>query len=193
MSLGLGYDREKVIECLRAAFGNEDRAMQYLQTGIPSNLRQQTSSSSSRVPPSSSTGAPGTTGGSGGPRPGGTTGSTAPLPGDINPELHAIFSQITRNPQFEQIRNVLRSNPTQAPQILLQIITTLAQQNPELGTLIMNNQNTFIHALMNPSGGGGSGGRNMITLTPKEHDDVQGLIAFGFAKPDALEAYLACD
>ena len=36
--MAMGFDREKCVAALSAAFGNEERGVEYLPNGIPSDL-----------------------------------------------------------------------------------------------------------------------------------------------------------
>lgn len=40
--MSMGFDREKCVAALRAAFNNADRAVDYLINGIPANLQGRT-------------------------------------------------------------------------------------------------------------------------------------------------------
>lgn len=39
--MSMGFDREKCVAALRAAYNNVDRAVDYLLNGIPANIGQQ--------------------------------------------------------------------------------------------------------------------------------------------------------
>lgn len=97
--MSMGFPRDQCVEALRAAYNNVERAVEYLLNGIPENVRGQ---GSQPAPP---------LGGEGGQELG------------IG-HLRALFN----HPQFAQIRDVIRSNPSALQPILAQI----SQSSPQL-------------------------------------------------------------
>eukprot|EP00919_Chromeraceae_sp_WS-2016_P002416 GHVR01005852.1.p3 GENE.GHVR01005852.1~~GHVR01005852.1.p3 ORF type:complete len:102 (+),score=11.08 GHVR01005852.1:1858-2163(+) len=96
----MGFTREKCIQALRAAFNNEDRAVEYLINGIPEKPQQQ-------IPT-----------------------------GEMGAQ---VLAGLVNNPQFVQIRNLIRSNPAALQPVLQQI----AQTSPQLYNLISQNPEAF--------------------------------------------------
>ncbi|VDK70203.1 unnamed protein product [Litomosoides sigmodontis] len=103
-------------------------------------------------------------------------------------------------PQFEQLRELVQSNPAILPQIIQQI----AQSNPALMEAIQNNQEEFVNLLNTGSvgsGGGGGGGAPptgeqrpvAIQVTEAERDAINRLKSMGFPEQLVIEAYFACD
>ncbi|CAG9539378.1 unnamed protein product [Cercopithifilaria johnstoni] len=116
-------------------------------------------------------------------------------------------------PQFEQLRELVQSNPAILPQIIQQI----AQSNPALMEAIQNNQEEFVNLLNSGSvgsgggvgGGGGGGGVGVgggggapltgeqrqvaIHVTEAERDAINRLKSMGFPEQLVIEAYFACD
>ena len=104
----MGFDREKCVEALRAAFGNTDRAVEYLINGIPQNPIQQPAQ---QMPGQQL----------GGQQLGGQLG------GDGNP-AEQVFRALVHNPAFAQIKQLIRNDPSALQPILQQI----SQTSPEL-------------------------------------------------------------
>ena len=96
----MGFPRDQIVPALRAAFGNPDRAVDYLMNGIPENLLNQ-------AQPAAATAT--------------TGGGSAELRGN---ELERIRNE----PQFQQIRQIIRTNP----QLLQQFIQQMSRSNPDL-------------------------------------------------------------
>ena len=107
----MGFPRDQIVAALRAAFGNPDRAVDYLMNGIPENLLNQAppaapaASAAATAPPAAATGG----------------GGSAELSGN---ELERIRNE----PQFQQIRQIIRTNP----QLLQQFIQQMSRSNPDL-------------------------------------------------------------
>ena len=108
----MGFPRDQIIAALRAAFGNPDRAVDYLMNGIPENLLNAAppstpaASAAAAAAPAAATA---------------TGGASAELSGN---ELERIRNE----PQFQQIRQIIRTNP----QLLQQFIQQMSRSNPDL-------------------------------------------------------------
>jgi UV excision repair protein RAD23 len=69
--------------------------------------------------------------------------------------------------------------------------------------LISNNQDAFLQMMSEPVGGAGAGGDDeeeeggagvqYLTVTPEENAAIERLVALGFDRQAAAEAFFACD
>ncbi|GAA6034530.1 hypothetical protein JCM8097_005378 [Rhodosporidiobolus ruineniae] len=124
------------------------------------------------------------------------------------------LDQLRNAPIFNQLRGLVQANP----QLLQPFLQQLAQSNPELLTLIERNQAEFVEYLQEGAGddadmsdlldqlGGGDddmggeggllgehGGAQYISVTPEENEAIERLVAMGFERNLAIQAYIACD
>ncbi|XP_042881486.1 UV excision repair protein RAD23 homolog B-like isoform X2 [Penaeus japonicus] len=184
----MGYERSQVERALRASFNNPYTAVQYLVDGIPPNLEEPAAQ----------------------PAQGGDGGGEEQVvaEGEADPDedpLNFLRSQ----PQFEQMRQMIRSNPS----LLDAFIQQIGQTNPQLLQVIQQNQEAFVRMLNEggSSGGGstgggsgnqggdGSGGRaapgqNAILVSPQDRDAIERLKALGnFPEDVVIQAYFACE
>ncbi|XP_047474741.1 UV excision repair protein RAD23 homolog B-like [Penaeus chinensis] len=183
----MGYERSQVERALRASFNNPYTAVQYLVDGIPPNLEEPAAQPA---------------GGDGGGE------EQVVAEGEADPDedpLNFLRSQ----PQFEQMRQMIRSNPS----LLDAFIQQIGQTNPQLLQVIQQNQEAFVRMLNEggSSGGGstgggsgnqggdGSGGRaapgqNAILVSPQDRDAIERLKALGnFPEDVVIQAYFACE
>eukprot|EP00742_Colponemidia_sp_Colp-10_P001209 GILJ01001302.1.p1 GENE.GILJ01001302.1~~GILJ01001302.1.p1 ORF type:complete len:384 (-),score=71.57 GILJ01001302.1:55-1179(-) len=197
----MGFERSQVVEALRAAFNNPDRAVEYLMTGIPAR--------SEPVAPVAA--APAAAGGvPAGAAPGAAGGAAGGNPLDF----------LRSHPQFNMLRGMIQQNPA----LLQSVLQSIAQTNPNLMQLITQNQEAFARILNEPApspaafqgapGAGGAGGipnipgmtpeqaamlqamggqPTVIHITPEEKEAIDRLEALGFDRSSALQAYLLCD
>lgn len=100
------------------------------------------------------------------------------------------------NPSFVQVKQLIRSNPAALEPILQQI----SQASPELYTLISQYPEAFQKVILEdgpvPATGGLQPPRpppGSIQVTPEEAAAIERLMALGFTKIDAAQAYFACD
>lgn len=164
----MGYERALVERALRASFNNPDRAVEYLVTGIPTDdelmAAEGVAPQGSPVPP----GAP--------------SGGVPPSEGAPR-DLSFMRSQ----PQFQQMRQVIRQNPALLETILQQV----GQNNPELLRVITENQEQFMR-LMNEDDDEG-GAVMEAHVTPQDKEAIERLKALGFPEHLVVQAYFACD
>jgi UV excision repair protein RAD23 len=214
----MGFPREQVISCLRAAFNNPDRAVEYLMNGIPEGIMaEQAPSAPGGSPPGA--GATPTAPTAGGAPP--SAGAT-PFPSMMGAggggggatgggEMPAGIAALRNHPRFHELAQVVAANP----QMINQILPALAQAQPGLMQEIQANPQAFMQLLQEATQGGGPDldpvdtmmaavqggaggggpppGTHVVQLTPDERGAVERLTQLGFDQQMALQAYLACD
>lgn len=178
--MALGYSREQVLLALNRSFHNADRAAEYLLSGnIPD------------APADAD--APG-----GGDEAGG--GDAVPVDlGSVAPGGTTDLSFLRTLPQFQLMRTQVQSNPESLP-LLLQGI---GETNPELLSIINQNQEQFI-AILNERGdagdapaggdqGAGAGQPFQIQVTANEKEAIDRIVGMGFPEADVIQAFFACE
>jgi len=178
--MAMGYEKAEVEKALRASFNNPDRAVEYLVTGIPADslLGEDVGRNI----------APG----------GGGTAATGEAGGGADP-LGFLRSQ----PQFEQMRAVVRENPS----LLNAVLQQIGQTNPALLQVISEHQEEFVRLLNEegtpPSSSGSSTGREpgsgtgtggfQIQISPQDKEAIERLKSLGFPEHLVVQAYFACE
>ncbi|XP_057675729.1 UV excision repair protein RAD23 homolog B isoform X2 [Corythoichthys intestinalis] len=187
----MGYEREQVVEALRASFNNPDRAVEYLLSGMPG--RNQVQARGSDIALSGV--------------PAGPTGDIN-NPDNIGASQDNPLSFLRNQPQFHMMRHLIQQNASLLPALLQEI----GRENPELLQEISTHQEHFIQMLNEPlpespvpmeedSGGSGGApansqsGSNMsyIQVTPQEKEAIERLKALGFPEGLVIQAYFACE
>lgn len=139
--------------------------------------------------------------GSGGAGAGATTAAPGGGSGEQAPSID--LESLRNNPQFQQFRQTIQ----QQPHMLEPLIQQIASQNPELAEAVFSNPEAFINLLRegdeSGSGAGAGGlpegarvnedGMMEIRVTPEENEAIERLIALGFGRDVAVQAYFACD
>eukprot|EP00930_Biecheleria_cincta_P022484 TRINITY_DN1640_c0_g2_i1.p1 TRINITY_DN1640_c0_g2~~TRINITY_DN1640_c0_g2_i1.p1 ORF type:complete len:444 (+),score=133.03 TRINITY_DN1640_c0_g2_i1:104-1333(+) len=138
----MGFERADVQRCLQAAFGNPDRAVEYLMSGIPEGILPPAGG----APPAAGGAAPG----GGGMAPGAFPSMPAPGAGP-RAELPPALAELRQNPQFAQLAAMVSQNP----QMLQQMLPALQQTHPEIMQAIQSNPEAFMQMLAEAGGGGG--------------------------------------
>lgn len=176
---GMGFERDQVVKAMKAAYNNPDRAIEYLFNGIP----QQSEA------PSAGQGGLGGQGLSGQ----GQAGLGGHAGGNAN--AANVLAGLANDPNFQQLRAAVRSNPA----MLQNVLAVIAQNNPQLFNLITQNQEAFTKLLLEGDAGdvggqqGGFGGPQVIQVTAEEKAAIERLCSLGFEKSLVIEAYFACD
>ena len=190
--MGMGYPRPEVEAALRAAFGNADRAVEYLLTGLPMGAVAPPAEGAEDAEEAGEDAPVGVAVGEGG------GGGAEAAGGGAGGPLDFLLD----NPQFEQMRQLVRANP----QLLPSLIQNLGAANPELLARINEHQQEFVR-LINAEGGGGGGGGGggvggggqggggglTIAVSAEDRAAIGRLQQLGFSEAAAAQAYLACE
>lgn len=188
----MGFPRGDVERCLRAAFGNPDRAVEYLMSGVPAGIERD------GVLPTAQGAAPGPTGAAtGGADTGGLAFPAMPTGGGGGGASVAALEELRNHPRFEELAALVAENP----EMLTQVLETLAQTNPNLAQAITENEEEFLAMLQDSMGvddddddeHGDADMPPSVEISDAERQAVERLAGLGFDPGVALEAYLACD
>lgn len=195
--MAMGFPESQVKQALSAAFNNPERAVEYLMNGIPEELLAQMTTT-----PEAAAASAGTT----------ADASAAPTVTAPSRAVGSTLEQIRNEPQFQQIRTLIRSNP----QLLSQFIQQLQIENPEAFAAISANQQEFINMINEPGDAPPAGddsaeaaapanpgdgprvrqtedGRVMLEITAEDRASIERLKELGFPEQAVLQAFFACD
>lgn len=148
MLCDMGFIRSDVERCLRAAFGNADRAVEYLMTGIPQGVSQQMQAAA-KAPPAAPPAAAAGMGGA-------PQNPTAPFNPMMNmfgqqsppgPANTGPLAALANHPIFPRLRQAVQ----QEPQSLNRVLAALSQTDPNMLQLVAEHQEEFVELLQAPA------------------------------------------
>eukprot|EP00047_Mylnosiga_fluctuans_P001863 m.222203 g.222203 ORF g.222203 m.222203 type:complete len:347 (+) comp10729_c0_seq1:4317-5357(+) len=185
----MGFVRDDVVAALRAAFGNRDRAVEYLSTGsIPMQTEASAPVPATPLAPAAAPAAPAASAPA---APAATAPAASGAPaGGFHLSPSSPLAVLAANPQFIQLRSMVHRQPELLPTLLQQ----LGQHNPQLIQLINDNQEDFYNLLNMTTGGAPPGaGAMQIQVTAEENEAINRLCQLGFDRSLVIQAYFACD
>ncbi|GAA5812351.1 hypothetical protein MFLAVUS_005802 [Mucor flavus] len=207
----MGFERDQCVRALRASFNNPDRAVEYLFNGIPQNImdemnasqqaqqqaQQQQQQTPEQAPQQAAPTSPTTEAASNAPL---NLFAAAQQQAQAQQQQqqseggnNADFAGLRNTPHFQQIRQLVQSNPA----LLQPLLQQLGQSNPELLRSINADPNGFLQALLegaeDEEGGAAPPGSSMVQVTQEEKEAIDRLVALGFDRGSVIEAYFACD
>ncbi|KAI9442608.1 hypothetical protein H4582DRAFT_2110110 [Lactarius indigo] len=187
----MGYPRDQVLRALRASYNNPDRAVEYLLTGIPAHL--ETEQSAAPAAPRAQSNLPLNP-----PAPSPALAQQQQQQPSVPPSAGGAEGQqgigaLRNDPRLNDLRGLVAQNPA----LLQPVIQQLAQGNPQVAQLLASNPDALLDLL----GGGPEDGEDeaippgahVVNVTPEERAAIERLVALGFPRHAAIEAYLACD
>lgn len=98
---------------------------------------------------------------------------------------------LRNNPQFQQLRQIVQTQPRMLEPILQQV----GAGNPQLAQLIGENPDQFLQLLSEDTGEDTPlpPGAQEISVTEEERDAIERLCRLGFERDQVIQAYFACD
>lgn len=108
-------------------------------------------------------------------------------PNESNNNVTAAFDFLRSQPQFAQMRNLVR----QHPELLEEVLRRIGSSNPSLMTMISENQEAFMELINRDD----DTEDNTLTIEVTEEDKqaIDRLKALGFPEDLVIQAYFACD
>jgi len=187
----MGYEKSQVEAALRASYNNPDRAVEYLLTGIPpSALMDAAPAAAAAAAPAA--GQPTAAAPASG-QPAAPAVPAAPGSGSGNP-----LAFLRDHEMFAQIRSVIQQNPNMLTTVLQQI----GRSNPDLLSIISQNQEAFIRMINEGEAGDEGEGLpgegdldqpGVIQVSPQDKEAIERLKALGFPENLVVQAYFACE
>ncbi|KAI8990095.1 ubiquitin family-domain-containing protein [Pilobolus umbonatus] len=194
----MGFEREQCVRALRASYNNPDRAVEYLFNGIPSNVLDEMSMNQQNatevIEETTTPTTPTTNALTSGNEPMNLfTAAQQQRQQQQSAHANPDFSNLRNTPHFQQIRQLVQTNPS----LLQPFLHQLGQSNPELLRSINADPNGFLQALLEgveeEEEGSPPSGASMIQVTQEEKDAIDRLVNLGFDRGSAIEAFIACD
>jgi UV excision repair protein RAD23 len=208
----MGFGRNDAVRALNAAYGDSARAVEYIVSGNIPNINNEARAANPAAPAAAAT--TGTQGGAAAAPQGNPNSPFAQL--RQLPQFQGIIALIQQNPAFLEpllqqlaerdpaIVELIRENRDEFLQILQQpvdpnILNMLQAQAEEDGEDYGDDDDIDMPGI-EPTLGAGAGGRGavppgatVIHITPQEKEAVDRLVALGFDRNRALEAFLVCN
>jgi len=172
----MGFPRDECVRALRLAYGNADRAVQFLLEGFPSEPQE---------PDEPDEGDEGE---------------------GVSMTSAEVFQRLTADPQFQQLRTALQANPMLLESVLNQmkqanpLVYNVIMDNREAFSQWLSDSSSGSPAPA-PVPGAGAGAPQQprapagprIELSAEDRAAIQQLVDMGFDQGDALQAYMACE
>lgn len=206
--MDMGYERPQVEDALHAAFNDPHRAVEYLLTGIPSNLRRTLASIAAITVPEPTNAA--------------VAAEDAPEQNMFDAAAAAAAqgqdhagrgasvqpvnleeADMTDGEQMQMLRTALTSNP----ELIQPLLEQLAASNPQIAQMIQEDPEGFIRSFLNASNDElgfeiegedadqteGGEGEIRIQVTEGDESAINRLCELGFERDLVIQIYMACE
>lgn len=108
-------------------------------------------------------------------------------PNDGNNNVTEAFDFLRSQPQFAQMRNLVRHHP----ELLEEVLRRIGRSNPSLMTMISENQEAFMEMINRDDDT--EEDTLTIEVTEEDKEAIDRLKALGFPEDLVIQAYFACD